>query len=256
LHAFGDFDYIYLEMISFSLRKSLIVSFALHVILILVFSFIFKTDKSHRAGSIIRFGVFEMVDKYVEPKDKGNPLLSVKNTVEDVGPKRRNLKQDTNLHKRIRKEEKKRITTREKDTVERIRLSTAGNGREISNKKGGSFSEDSTGTKEGKPSSSLGIASLSNYELAYPDYKVNPKPHYPYVARRRGYEGVVVLKVLVMENGRVGEIRIEESSGFEILDEAAIKSVRKWVFSPAKRNGIPVSSWVKIPIRFELNEAG
>jgi TonB family protein len=256
LHAFGDFDYIYLEMISFSLRKSLIVSFGLHVILILVLAFIFKTDKSHRAGSIIRFGVFEVVGKYGEPKDKDNPLLSVKSAVKDVGPKRRNLKQDANLHEEVRKEEKKGRTTGEKDTVEGVKISTAGNGKEISGKRGGSVSKDSTGTRQGEPSNSLGIASLSNYELAYPDYKVNPKPHYPYVARRRGYEGIVVLKVLVMEDGRVGEIRIEESSGFEILDEAAIKSVRKWVFSPAKRNGIPVSSWVKIPIRFELNEAG
>ncbi len=253
LHAFGDFDYIYLEMISFSLKKSLVLSFGLHVILILVLSFIFKTDKSHRTVSIIRFGVFEMVDKYVEPKDKGNPLLSVKNTVEDVGPKKgMNLKQDANIHGEVRKGR----TTGEKDTVEGVKISTAGNGKEISGKSEGSVSKDGIGTRKGESSNSLGIASLGNYELASPDYKVNPKPHYPYVARRRGYEGIVVLKVLVMEDGRVGEIRIEESSGFEILDEAAIKSVRKWVFSPARRNGIPVSSWVKVPIRFELNEAG
>ena len=90
-------------------------------------------------------------------------------------------------------------------------------------------------------------------ELAYPDYKVNPKPNYPMIARRRGYEGAVFLKVFVLESGSVGDIELERSSGHEILDESALDAVKDWIFIPGKKNGEPVSSWVTVPIKFQLN---
>ncbi|NIT13315.1 MAG: TonB family protein [Candidatus Dadabacteria bacterium] len=91
-------------------------------------------------------------------------------------------------------------------------------------------------------------------EDAYPDYSSNPKPHYPLIARRRGYEGTVVLNVLVLENGRVGKVAIEQSSKYKVLDSAAIRAVNDWNFIPGKRNGVMLASWVKVPIRFRLND--
>jgi len=90
-------------------------------------------------------------------------------------------------------------------------------------------------------------------ELAYPDYKLIPKPTYPMIARRRGYEGAVILKVFVLESGSVGDIELERSSGHEILDESALDAVKDWVFIPGKRNGEAISSWVTVPIKFQLN---
>ncbi len=105
-------------------------------------------------------------------------------------------------------------------------------------------------SKEGKGIGSEG--SGKGAELAYPDYKINPKPKYPMIARRNGYEGVVLLKVWVLESGKVGRIELEESSGYGVLDKAALKAVENWIFIPGKRNGMSISSWVTIPIRFEL----
>jgi len=105
-------------------------------------------------------------------------------------------------------------------------------------------------------SSSFNTAShdkSSNLILAHPDYKYNPKPKYPMVAKRRGYEGTVLLNVYVLESGRVGELTLEKASGFTVLDESAINSVKEWIFVPGKRNGISVSSWVQVPIKFQLN---
>ncbi len=88
---------------------------------------------------------------------------------------------------------------------------------------------------------------------AYPDYRINPKPKYPTTARRRGYEGDVLLKVFVLEDGRVGKIELEKPSGHDVLDESALKAVRDWIFIPGTENGREVSSWVTVPISFRLN---
>lgn len=92
-----------------------------------------------------------------------------------------------------------------------------------------------------------------NIELAFPNYKVNPKPRYPMLARRKGYEGTILLRVFVLESGGVGKVELEKSSGYEILDESALKAVREWIFIPGKKNGEPVPSWVTVPIKFQLN---
>jgi TonB family protein len=108
-----------------------------------------------------------------------------------------------------------------------------------------------TGTKDS--GTSLNSASTEKaFSSAYPDYGVNPKPVYPTAARRRGYEGDVKLRVLVLENGKVGEIEIEKPSGYEVLDESALNTVNDWVFIPGKENGKEVSSWVTVPISFRL----
>ena len=85
-----------------------------------------------------------------------------------------------------------------------------------------------------------------------PRYGENPKPPYPPEARRKGYHGEVLLKVEVLSNGQVGEIEVKKSSGHEVLDRSALNTVRKWKFVPARKGEAPVSLWVNIPIRFQL----
>lgn len=87
---------------------------------------------------------------------------------------------------------------------------------------------------------------------ALPNYKHNSLPKYPLLARRRNYQGTVLLEVLVTREGKVGSVRLARSSGFEMLDKAAIKGVRKWLFHPGKRGDELVEMWVKVPIRFQL----
>jgi protein TonB len=89
---------------------------------------------------------------------------------------------------------------------------------------------------------------------AAPDYGINPAPEYPVLAKHRGYEGLVFLEVLVDRKGKVAELRLARSSGYPVLDQAALQAVKKWLFKPAKRGTEPVEDWVKVPIRFQLNE--
>jgi protein TonB len=88
---------------------------------------------------------------------------------------------------------------------------------------------------------------------AMPRYKENPSPNYPRVARTRGYEGRTLLRVEVFETGKVGRIEITTSSGFEVLDKAALESVKGWTFVPGTKNGAKTTQWVMVPIRFCLN---
>lgn len=89
-------------------------------------------------------------------------------------------------------------------------------------------------------------------EVAIPCYKSNPSPKYPEIARRRGYEGEVLLSVVVSADGTVATVRVKRSSGHSILDRAAVEAVAKWEFIPARRMGAPVSLPVDIPVRFVL----
>lgn len=88
--------------------------------------------------------------------------------------------------------------------------------------------------------------------MARPRYDRNPKPLYPRLARRRGYEGLVVLRVEILPDGRVGEVRVERSSGHHILDKSALKTVKKWKFIPARRGDDPIRIWAEVPIKFDL----
>lgn len=85
-------------------------------------------------------------------------------------------------------------------------------------------------------------------------YGQNPTPSYPAEARRRGWEGTVLLAVEILENGRAERITITQSSGHSILDEAALGAVGRWTFIPAQREGKPVKSVAEVPIVFALRK--
>ncbi|MBW1783803.1 MAG: TonB family protein [Deltaproteobacteria bacterium] len=87
---------------------------------------------------------------------------------------------------------------------------------------------------------------------ARPAYRRNPRPAYPKMAKRRGYEGTVLLEVLVNSAGKVDDLRLLKSSGYRVLDRSAMKSVKNWLFEPGSVGEQKVDMWVRIPVRFEL----
>lgn len=87
---------------------------------------------------------------------------------------------------------------------------------------------------------------------AFPLYKTNPLPVYPRDARKRGFNGTVVLSVFVDESGRVKNLSMFTSSGFRILDDAALNAVKNWLFEPGMKGNRKAAMWVRVPIRFEL----
>ncbi|WP_426956223.1 energy transducer TonB [Muricoccus radiodurans] len=63
---------------------------------------------------------------------------------------------------------------------------------------------------------------------------------YPPGDRARGVVGAVGMRLRVSDDGRVVEARVTETSGYQSLDEAARRGIRRCRFSPALRNGEPV----------------
>lgn len=81
---------------------------------------------------------------------------------------------------------------------------------------------------------------------------VNEPPRYPHLARKKGWEGTVVVKTRVEKDGLPSEIQIEQSSGHGILDESALRAVRQWKFLPAHSGALKFASWIRVPVKFEL----
>ena len=80
----------------------------------------------------------------------------------------------------------------------------------------------------------------------------NPPPRYPRVARRRQYEGRVLLEVRVGADGAARGITIVESSGYPVLDRAAARAVRDWRFRPARVRGTARNGRLRVPVVFRL----
>jgi protein TonB len=80
----------------------------------------------------------------------------------------------------------------------------------------------------------------------------NRKPDYPMVARSRGLQGLVLLRVNVAPSGIPIAVTVAASSGHPILDEAAVAVVRTWRFSPATQAGVPVAAFADVPVHFSI----
>lgn len=89
---------------------------------------------------------------------------------------------------------------------------------------------------------------------AKPDYLSNPAPRYPLDARRNGWEGTVLIQAYIDKEGHPTQLELKKSSGHSSLDESALKTVKKWSFSPARVGKMPVESSVLLPVRFNLND--
>ncbi|HIC04937.1 MAG TPA: energy transducer TonB [Nitrospirales bacterium] len=87
-------------------------------------------------------------------------------------------------------------------------------------------------------------------------YLSSAPPRYPRLARKRGWEGTVLLEVEVLSTGNVSAIRVTHSSGHKVLDRAAQKAVETWRFSVSGADGLGVTATVEIPVTFALDSPG
>ncbi len=87
---------------------------------------------------------------------------------------------------------------------------------------------------------------------------VPPRPRqrmpviYPARAKAKDIEGYVVVSLLIDKRGRVETVKVLESDPAGVFDKSAVRSVKKWLFEPARYKGKPVDTWATQTIRFEL----
>jgi protein TonB len=82
------------------------------------------------------------------------------------------------------------------------------------------------------------------------------KPDYPVIARKRKEEGTVTL-LITIEGASVSSVKVEKTSGFPMLDEAAAAAVRKWRFEPGGAGAWPDRAQpykvqARVPVTFKL----
>ncbi|WP_224249794.1 energy transducer TonB [Hyalangium gracile] len=79
------------------------------------------------------------------------------------------------------------------------------------------------------------------------------QPQYPRAARKRGIEGLVLVRVIIGANGRVEPEHTRVIRSVPALDAAAVSAVSQWRFTPALgRQGRPVRVIIEVPVQFSL----
>lgn len=67
-------------------------------------------------------------------------------------------------------------------------------------------------------------------------------------------EGETLLAIAVSAEGTVDSAWVEQTSGHEEFDSAAVEGARRLRFEPASRRGEPVAVQVHLPVQFHLPE--
>lgn len=75
---------------------------------------------------------------------------------------------------------------------------------------------------------------------------------YPPTLRDAGIGGAPVLWLYIGTDGAVQRTQVQESSGFDALDQAAANVASVMRFTPAQNRDQTVAVWVQIPIRFQV----
>ena len=96
-------------------------------------------------------------------------------------------------------------------------------------------------------------ATVNQSTVSKPSGISQPKPKYPSAARRAGQQGTVTLSFTIGSSGAVISARIAKSSGYVLLDNAALSTIRTWQFKPARNSlGEAVSYSYTLPVPFRL----
>ena len=72
---------------------------------------------------------------------------------------------------------------------------------------------------------------------------------YPRQAIRRGWEGKIEVSFVILENGRIEDVKVTESSGFSLLDDNVIDTV--YAVAPFPKP--PVKAEVRVPITYDID---
>jgi protein TonB len=82
-----------------------------------------------------------------------------------------------------------------------------------------------------------------------------PESEYPSASRRLGEEGQVIIAILVQTDNSIGDIKVQKSSGFQHLDDAAVDYYRRrGKFLAAIKDGKPIAAWKTLQVTFKLKK--
>ncbi len=104
---------------------------------------------------------------------------------------------------------------------------------------------------EGLSDDAIGIFDVSDLDNK-PQPIAQIAPRHPRELQKQRIEGSVVLLFVVNEQGMVVDPRVERASRKE-FEQAALEAVRKWKYKPGMREGEPVKTYIRQPIKFSIS---
>ncbi|OEE75308.1 ferric siderophore ABC transporter substrate-binding protein [Enterovibrio norvegicus FF-162] len=195
----------------------------------------------------------EKVEKVTEPKDRNSTPVEKRSVVEK--PKiEKQVVDKPNLDKQIVKKPK----TIEPKPVQKKISKPADNAKPIEKIK--PIEKPKKQATDNKPIDTRTNAQMNQAKdsapviVERPQFKVRPsQPAYPRMAMRKGMQGNVLIEVWLDEGGKQIKQALVKSSGFDLLDSAAMSAVKKWRFQSHTVNGVALAHRVRIPVRFNLD---
>jgi periplasmic protein TonB len=109
-----------------------------------------------------------------------------------------------------------------------------------------------TTVAKAEPAAPLPAAPRVVTRAAAVDWSTCKRPEYPPRSVERREEGTTVLQVSVSADGKVLDSKIAESSGFDPLDQRALRAVSKCTFKPATTGGVPEASSTQVRFAWKL----
>jgi len=97
------------------------------------------------------------------------------------------------------------------------------------------------------------VAAAKTANVPQPVVIRNTPPIYPETARRAGWEGRVTVRAEVSADGLPISVALEKSSGYGVLDQAALRAVKSWKFQPRTIGGVTMAGTVDVPVNFTLS---
>ena len=210
----------------FNSEKLLICSFVFFAHISLIF--FMKTEKNNRA---LRVNA-EIVNLVMLPESL--PLKKIKSDPEFE-------------NKKNQKKPKKKTLSKPKNRIDSVKKAEVKESKQVEEQ---SMVRNFTAPQTNEPAENFELSiPIVVQNVAYVDKKICT-PKYPRVSRKRGERGKVLVRVFINRDGSSEKVEIEQSSGFNRLDKAAMDSAKKCRFVPAKRNGKPVKTLATIPYTF------
>lgn len=155
--------------------------------------------------------------------------MAIEDSTKLVDEQDSNFEEDPIIDKKVdvQKEKKERQQTNA--------LTSSKNNTKDTMKNNGLINKNSNNNGQTSKKGSLGGQGSSDLKsVVSPRILAAPNPKYPENLRNKGIESTVTVKILVSALGNVEDVFIITSSGYAEMDQAALKGIYKWKFSPAK----------------------
>ncbi|KJG15953.1 energy transducer TonB [Photobacterium angustum] len=195
-------------------------------------------------------------------KTTPTPKTTMKKLVKKSQPEKKTVKAPVQPKKKAPKETVKKPVTKhiqkkvEKKTVPKNVVKTERKTEKFELKPTDSSKPMSSQLALNKPAKAkkTTVGANSPQLVSKPTFATKPSAvKYPRLAKRRGIEGTVLVEVLIAKDGHQVKQKLIKSSGANVLDNAALKAIKKWRFSPHIVDGIAIAHRVQIPVRFKLD---